>query len=60
MKNQLKPVCRCAAYSFPHRKFGGKCPPRQLHEYENKKENIDALLDDPRRGQSAGINGRAY
>jgi len=27
-KASKKPACTCAAYPFPHRKFGGKCDGR--------------------------------
>jgi hypothetical protein len=29
----VKPVCRCKAYLFPHRKDGGKCTERTRDVY---------------------------
>ena len=66
-------VCRCDAYSFPHRMYGGRC---EAHDPEAGDEeaadrwlvglmerghrNIDEVLDDPRHGQAAGINRERY
>lgn len=52
------PVCRCAAYPFPHRKDGGKCWEETQQEYQHRegKSPIDEVLDDPRRGQAREIN----
>ena len=46
--------CRCEAYPFPHRKYGGKCeaydPEAGDEEAADKRgyRNIDEFLDDPR------------
>ena len=67
-KERRKP-CRCEAYPFPHRKYGGKCEaydPEAGDEeaadrwlmglMERGYRNIDEKLDDPRRGQAESIN----
>ena len=65
----LAKPCRCEAYPFPHRKYGGKCEaydPEAGNEeaadrwlmglMERGYRNIDEKLDDPRRGQAESIN----
>ena len=66
-------VCRCEAYAFPHRMYGGKCeafdPEAGDEEAADRwlgglmrrgYRNIDELLDDPRRGQAAALNRERY
>ena len=60
----VRKPCRCEAYRFPHREYGGLCagdPDRGDEEsadrwltYAMKRgyRNMDELLDDPRRGQA--------
>jgi hypothetical protein len=37
MATKQKP-CRCPAYPFPHREFGGKCSGKPPKEYEDQWE----------------------
>ena len=66
-------VCRCDAYHFPHRMYGGRCEaydPEAGDEetadrwlmglMERGHRNIDHELDDPRHGQAAEINRERY
>jgi len=55
-RKRLQSICRCCAYTFPHREGGGQC------QYEDGQDTvqrddytIDQYMDDPRRGQAAWI-----
>ena len=72
-RTDTKKPCRCNAYPFPHREYGGKCeaydPERGDEEsadrwlmglMERGYRNIDELLDDPQRGQAEQFNRERY
>jgi hypothetical protein len=55
-RKRLQPVCRCCAYTFPHRESGGQCQYEDGQDLsEHDDYNIDHYMDDPRRGQAAWI-----
>lgn len=66
-------ICRCQAYTFPHREGSGRCwgedPERGDDEaadrwllglMERGSRSEDVRLDDPRHGQAEGLNRERY
>jgi hypothetical protein len=39
-------TCRCDAYKFPHRKYGGQCnPPREPSPWDDNPQRYDAMYE---------------
>jgi len=54
-KRDRRPVCHCAAYTFPHKKDIRRCDQPELTDNTAADEWLERRLDDPRRGQAAGL-----
>lgn len=51
-RKDKRPICKCSAYRFPHRKGSGVCE-SNVHGQTN---GIFDMPDDPRRGEAREIN----
>lgn len=64
MGKSFKKVCECDAYDFPHRPNSGRCDGESQYRHaaqpvrHDKRLSPDEILDDPRRGQAAGLNAK--
>jgi len=51
MKKEVKKVCRCCAYPFPHRERGGKCADeRDAQELREWQAALNRMTRQERRG----------
>lgn len=55
-RRDRRPICSCTAYNFPHKRDERRCEQPELTDNTDADEWLERMLDDPRRGQSQGLN----